>query len=139
MSVAHRVISLLRRTHVTLSPSRTSASVGQALPPLGYRAGHSGNRRRAGRSAKNRWSARVPPDESAGSTGEHSGGADPVEAHEPRVPGYVSRDYSGQPASDPAWIRFGHGTRSPFAGALCNEIACRATTPSIRRRGQAHP
>src|SRR6185503_2495133 len=62
MSVAHRVISLLRRTHATLSPSRTSASVGQALPPLGYRAEHSGNRRRAGRPAKNRWPARVPPD-----------------------------------------------------------------------------
>jgi hypothetical protein len=32
---------------------------------------------------------------------ECAGGANLVEAHEPRVPGYVSRDYGRQPAPDP--------------------------------------
>jgi len=47
------------------------------------------------------------------------GGADLVEAHEPRVARYVSGDYGCQPASDPAWMRFGHGHAIPFAVALC--------------------
>jgi hypothetical protein len=35
---------------------------------------------------------------------EGAGGADLVEAHEPRVPGHVGRDYGRQPASDPSWL-----------------------------------
>src|SRR6516165_8744022 len=44
---------------------------------------------------------------------EGAGSADLVEAHEPRVPGNVSGHDCRQPASDPAWMRFAHGTRSP--------------------------
>jgi hypothetical protein len=39
---------------------------------------------------------------------EGAGGADLVEAHEPRVTGHVSSHYRRQPASDPAWMRLGH-------------------------------
>ena len=40
---------------------------------------------------------------------EGAGGADLIEAHEPRVTRNVSGDYCRQPSSDPAWLDFGHG------------------------------
>jgi hypothetical protein len=40
---------------------------------------------------------------------ECAGGADLVEAHQPRVTGYVSRYYCRQPASDPNWLPLLHG------------------------------
>jgi hypothetical protein len=40
---------------------------------------------------------------------ECAGGADLVEAHEPRVARNVSRDYRRQPASDPNWLLLLHG------------------------------
>src|SRR5262249_6539942 len=45
-------------------------------------------------------------------------GADLVETHEPRVACDISRDYGRQPASDPAWLRFGHGHASRSRQAL---------------------
>jgi hypothetical protein len=47
---------------------------------------------------------------------ECAGGANLVEAHEPRVPGYVSRDYGRQPAPDPTWMWLSHGTQSCSQG-----------------------
>ncbi len=40
---------------------------------------------------------------------ECAGGADLVEAHEARVASDVSRDYGGEPASDPSWLLLLHG------------------------------
>ena len=40
---------------------------------------------------------------------EGAGGADLVEAHEPRVACDVSRDYGGEPASDTSWVLLFHG------------------------------
>ena len=40
---------------------------------------------------------------------EGAGGADLVEAHEARVACDVSRDYGGEPASDPSWLLLLHG------------------------------
>ncbi|MGC1561553.1 MAG: hypothetical protein WA820_17120 [Bradyrhizobium sp.] len=39
---------------------------------------------------------------------ECAGGADLVDTHEPRVTCHVSRDYGGQPASDPNWLLLRH-------------------------------
>ena len=39
---------------------------------------------------------------------ECAGGADLVEAHEPRVARDVSRDYGGEPASDTNWLLLLH-------------------------------
>src|SRR5215472_17096358 len=58
---------------------------------------------------------------------ERAGGADLIEAHEPRVARNVSGYYGGQPASDPAWMRFGHDTQSRSRGALCTTDPPRAT------------
>ena len=44
---------------------------------------------------------------------ECAGGADLVEAHEPRVARHVSRDYGRQPASDPTWLLLLHGQAAP--------------------------
>jgi hypothetical protein len=49
---------------------------------------------------------------------ESTGSANFVEAHEPRVPGHISGHYRRQPASDPAWLHFGHGTQT-LRAALC--------------------
>jgi hypothetical protein len=42
-----------------------------------------------------------------------AGSADLVEPHEPRVTGYVSRDYRCQPASDTTWLLLLHGQAAP--------------------------
>ena len=45
---------------------------------------------------------------------EGAGGADLVEAHEPRVACDVSGDYRRQSASDPTWLLLHHGARNPL-------------------------
>ena len=46
---------------------------------------------------------------------ENAGGADLIEAHEPRVARHVSRDYRRQPASDPNWLLLLHAKHAPLA------------------------
>jgi hypothetical protein len=49
---------------------------------------------------------------------ERAGGADLVEAHEPRVARHVSGDYCRQPASDPNWLLLLHGSERPSRDIL---------------------
>jgi hypothetical protein len=44
---------------------------------------------------------------------ECAGGANLVEAHEPRVACHVSRDYCSEPAADPNWLLLLHGQAAP--------------------------
>jgi len=46
---------------------------------------------------------------------ENAGGADLIEAHEPRVARHVSRDYRRQPSSDPSWLLLLHAKHAPLA------------------------
>ena len=52
---------------------------------------------------------------------ECAGGADLVEAHEPRVACDVSRDYGGEPASDPTWLLVLHGKHVSYCEAILYE------------------
>ena len=62
---------------------------------------------------------------------------DLVEAHEARVARHVSRDYGGQPSSDPTWMHFGHGTRSCSRGDYVHETVRHATTVGVLLHGGA--
>jgi hypothetical protein len=54
---------------------------------------------------------------------ERAGGADLIEAHEPRVACHVSGDYGRQPAYDPAWMCLSHGTQSRSRGHNVHELS----------------
>ena len=69
---------------------------------------------------------------------EGAGGADLVEAHEPRVARHVSRDYRRQPASDPSWLLLLHGQAAPAAPS-CPDAACRQSGLREVRRQQMEP
>ena len=66
----------------------------------------------AGRSANGPWSPHEPYSLSG------CGRSDLVEAHEPRVARDISRDYGGEPASDPSWLVLLHEQHVPLPDIL---------------------
>jgi len=63
---------------------------------------------------------------------EGAGGAHLIEAHEPRVTRHVSGHYCSQPASDPAWMRFGHRNAIPLENRSRPEEPYSAIKPQPR-------
>jgi hypothetical protein len=62
-----------------------------------------------------------------------------VMVHQSRVARYVSRNYGRQPASNPAWMRFGHGPRSPSRSIMYDgAVGCHRDTTRSRANTDGH-